>query len=240
MDAALIPGVDRALIEDVRVSLRAVADPARAPAMQRYMKSSMPFYGVSLTPIGAVVREVDARHPLDTFEAWRDTLLTLWRDATHREERYVALGLASRPRYRRFRTPAALPIYEEFIVTGAWWDHVDGTAKLVRDLVRDHHDELAQHMRDWAHGDDVWKRRVAIISQLGLRARTDWPLLEGCIEANLEGDGREGKRPFWIRKAIGWALRDYARTDPDRVRAYVAACGPRLSGLSRREALKHL
>lgn len=240
MNASPAPHADQALIDDVRASLRAVADPARAPAMERYMKSAMPFLGVSLTPIGTVVREVDARHPLATFEVWRDTLLALWRGATHREERYVALGLASRPRYRRFRTLAALPLYEEFIVTGAWWDHVDGTAKLVRDLVRDDHDEMVPRMQDWARSDDVWKRRAAIISQLGLKARTDWPLLVECIEANLEGPGRDGRQPFWIRKAIGWALRDYARTDPECVRAYVEERGARLSGLSRREALKHL
>lgn len=209
--------------------------------MQRYMKSAMPFYGVPSPRMRAVAREVDARHPLATFEEWRETLLTLWRDATHREERYAALELAGRPRYRPYRTREALPLYEELVVSGAWWDLVDGTAHFVRDLVRDDHDWMAVRMREWSVDSDVWKRRVSIISQLGLKDRTDWPLLQDCVEPNLEDRAANGKgQVFWIRKAIGWALRDYARTEPERVRAYVEGCGARLSSLSRREAMKHL
>ena len=222
----------------MRAALSAAADPDRAPKMQAYMKSAMPYYGVPSTPVRAIVRAADAAHPLPTFEAWRDTVLALWREATHREERYVALELAGRPRYRAFRTRQALPLYEEFVVTGAWWDLVDATAHLLRDLVRDDHDWMAARMREWSEDSDLWKRRASIISQLGLKAATDWPLLRDCIEFNLED--RPGSHVFWIRKAIGWALRDYARTAPEAVRTYVDALGPRLSPLSRREALKHL
>lgn len=209
--------------------------------MQRYMKSAMPYYGVPSPLMRSIAREVDARHPLPSFEAWHDSLLALWRGAAHREERYVVLELAGRPRYRPFRTREALPLYEELVVSGAWWDLVDGTAHFVRDLVRDDHDWTAARMREWAVDADVWKRRVSIISQLGLKDRTDWALLEDCIKPNLEDRAANGKgQVFWIRKAIGWALRDYARTDPERVRAYVEGRGSRLSGLSRREAMKHL
>jgi 3-methyladenine DNA glycosylase AlkD len=73
-----------------------------------------------------------------------------------------------------------------------------------------------------------------VICQLGLRADTDVALLRHAIDANVDDE------TFWLRKAIGWALRDYARADPDWVRAEVRRHGDRLSGLSRREALKHL
>jgi 3-methyladenine DNA glycosylase AlkD len=89
-------------------------------------------------------------------------------------------------------------------------------------------------MRAWAESDDLWLRRSSIISQLTFAERTDTALLLECIEPNL------ADRSFWIRKAIGWALRQYARTDPQWVRATVAGFGDRMSGLSRREATKHL
>ena len=89
-------------------------------------------------------------------------------------------------------------------------------------------------MREWATDDDRWLRRTAVICQVGAKDRTDLDLLSHAIEANLDD------RDFFLRKAIGWALRQHARTDPDWVRAFVAAHDDRLSGLSRREALKHL
>ena len=91
---------------------------------------------------------------------------------------------------------------------------------------------------DWATGDDLWLRRIAIICQLQRRTSTDLELLSHAIDSNLEGS-RHGSE-FFIRKAIGWALRQHARVDPDWVKAFVETRGSRLSGLSRREALKHL
>ncbi len=202
--------------------------------MRAYMKSELPFFGVPSTPTRLIARQALDRHPLPTFEAWRDTVLALWREATHREERYLALEIAAHRRHRGFRTRDALPLYEELIVTGAWWDLVDGVAHMLRDLVREDHDWMAARMREWARAADEWKRRAAIISQLGLRSSTDMVLLRACVEPNL------GDSSFWIRKAIGWALREYAKTAPDVVRAYVEELGPRLSPLSRREAMKHL
>jgi 3-methyladenine DNA glycosylase AlkD len=89
-------------------------------------------------------------------------------------------------------------------------------------------------VRRWATEEDLWLRRSAIISQLGFKDRTDSTLLRDTIDPNVSDTS------FWIRKAIGWALRQYARTDPEWVRALVGSYGDRLSGLSRREALKHL
>ena len=86
----------------------------------------------------------------------------------------------------------------------------------------------------WAVDGDPWLRRTAVLCQLRHRADTDVDLLRTAIEANVDD------RSFWLRKAIGWALREYAKTDPAWVRAEVTRLGERLSGLSRREALKFL
>ena len=213
------------------MELRRVADPAKAPDMQAYMKSELPFHGVQAPVLKRVVREALAEFRLRTAEEWRGAVLTLWREATHREERYAALGIAGDRRYREYRTRAALPLYEELVVTGAWWDYVDWIAKLVAELFDDDPAEMAAAMRAWSRHADLWKRRVSIISQLPRKRATDLELLYDCIEANL------ADRNFFIRKAIGWALREYSKVDAAEVRRYVETQDG-LSPLSRREALK--
>src|SRR5262245_54776796 len=129
-------GASRALVADLHASLGALADPARAPAMQRYMKSSIPYLGLPTPPLPRTCRAVFARHPLDGLDVWRDTVLALWRRATHREHRYAAIELASDRRYLTLQTGRAIPMYEEMIVTGAWWDYVDAIAHRLGDVLR--------------------------------------------------------------------------------------------------------
>lgn len=93
---------------------------------------------------------------------------------------------------------------------------------------------MTRLMLEWAVDTDMWKRRSAIICQLGAKAETDLDLLEAAIVPSL------GSKEFFLRKAIGWALRQYARTDPAWVARYVAVHETELSPLSRREALKHI
>ncbi|MEA2645235.1 MAG: hypothetical protein QOE92_318 [Chloroflexota bacterium] len=224
-----------ALVEAVRKQLQARADPVRAAGQQAYMKSSMPYRGVVSAGVREVARAVLAAHPLTGFDDWRDTLLALWRDATHREERYVALALAGDRRHLVHQVPAALPMYEEMVVTGAWWDYVDDIAvHRLGPMLVSHPRRLKPLMRRWSREPDMWKRRSAIICQVSRQVPTEFDLLVECIEPNL------ADRDFFIRKAIGWALRAEAWSNPDAVRAYVDANQERLSGLSRREAIKNL
>ncbi|MHB1011144.1 MAG: DNA alkylation repair protein, partial [Propionibacteriaceae bacterium] len=124
---------------------------------------------------------------------------------------------------------------EHLISTGAWWDLVDVVASdLVGPVLLKYRRKTTPLIRDWATGDDLWLRRAAVLSQLKHAAETDLDLLTYVVEANVDDTS------FWLRKAIGWALRQYGRTDPEWVRREVDVLGPRLSGLSRREALKHL
>jgi 3-methyladenine DNA glycosylase AlkD len=227
---------DRALVDAVRRRLRAAADPAKAPGMQAYMKSAMPYLGVQAPAQRRIFRAVFADHPVGSFTTWRATVLALWREAGHREERYAAIALACDRRYRAHRTSmAALPLYQELIVTGAWWDLVDPVAtRPVAELLAEHRAATAAALLAWSRAPDRWLRRAAIICQVNAKAATDLTLLYGCIEPNL------AERDFFIRKAIGWALRAYAWTEPDEVVRYVRANEPRLAALSRREALKNL
>lgn len=224
-----------ALIRALRRALRAAADPAKAPAMQAYMKSEMPYLGVQAVPLRQAVKPVLAARRLDSFEEWRDTLLELWRDARYREERYAAIELAGHPAYRSFQTMDALPLYEEMIVSGAWWDLVDSLAShQIGGLLRSYPTKMKPALRAWASCADVWKRRAAILAQLGFKRDTDLDFLFACIRPSL-------RRPeFFLRKAIGWALREHAKTDARAVIEYVQRHEARLSPLTRREALRHV
>lgn len=227
--------IHRALIRDVLKRLAAAADPDRAPGMQAYMKSSMPYLGVASTPLKAITRELFKEHALETYEAWEATILELWRKAKHREVRYAAIMLSDVKRYKTFRTMDALPMYEEMIVEGAWWDYVDFLATHgLGDLMRASPAKMKKAMRAWSKSKDMWKQRSAILCQLKLKSELDLALLYECIEQAIDS------KEFFLRKAIGWALRDLAWRDPDEVLRYVKKNEARLSGLSKREALKNI
>jgi 3-methyladenine DNA glycosylase AlkD len=224
----------KALLRELRAELRRHADPVRAEPMQRYMKSSMRYHGVAAPDLRAICRDVFTRHSLGNAADWREAVLTLWRDAKRREERYAAIALSGWRAYKVHRTLDTLPMLEEMIVDGAWWDFVDPLAThRLRELLSLHPKAMSRTMRAWSRDANLWKRRSAILCQVGRKRDTDLDLLYDCIEPNL------ADKEFFIRKAIGWALRDYAWHDLDAVERWVTANESRLSGLSRREALKN-
>ncbi len=236
MTSLPLPYADRDLVAAMRRALEERADAERAPQMQRYMKSEMPYHGVPSPAVKASCREVFAEHPLADYSAWRDTVLAMFRDASHREAWYCAVALAE---YRKYRAHArrreSLALYEELVTGSAWWDVVDTVAShLLGPLHAEHPGWMAEQMRAWATDADIWKRRSAILSQLARKDEADLALLYDCIAPNMDD------REFFIRKAIGWALRQVAWRDPDEVVRYVEAHRERLSPLSKREALKNV
>jgi 3-methyladenine DNA glycosylase AlkD len=135
----------------------------------------------------------------------------------------------------RWQDVDTLALYRHLVVSGAWWDVVDEIAQhLVGACLLADRTRVTEVMRGWAVADDLWLRRTAVICQISHGDEVDEDLLAFAIERNLDDTS------FWLRKAIGWALRQHARVDPAWVRGYVDQLGGRLSGLSRREALKHL
>jgi 3-methyladenine DNA glycosylase AlkD len=223
---------DVQLIASVRAALRRAAQPDQAEAMRAYMKSAMPYLGVRVPVMRALTRAEARERPFHVAGDVADTALELWRSADYREERYAAIALLATPAARRLRQPALLPVIQEMVVTGAWWDYVDELAHRAGELLLGWPAVVRPVIVAWTRSDDHWLRRVSIIGQVGMRDRVDVELLTAAIEASA------GDADFFLRKAIGWALRDYARTDPAWVRSFVAA--RELSPLSRREALKHL
>ena len=227
-------GVANRLQARVRVTLETEAFPERALQQQAYMKSEMPYFGLSVPRCRRIAHEVLRDFPPQNSHAWVTSILLLWRDATHREERYVAIELLLHKKFAHWLVPDQLPVFEEMVVTGAWWDYVDALAArgagtmLVNDPV-----PTKRVLYKWAKAQNIWKRRVAILAQLKSKTNTDVDLLSECIKPSI------GHSEFFLRKGLGWALREYSKTDPDWVREFVEK-HPDLSGLSRREALKHI
>ncbi|HSK57256.1 MAG TPA: DNA alkylation repair protein [Jiangellales bacterium] len=223
------------LVRRVRFGLEAVAEPSRSAPMQAYMKSTMPFLGVPRPLRAKVEREVLGACVLPDRAGWERAVRALWYGAAHREERYVAVTLTGWRPYRRWLDPAAVPLLEELVVDGAWWDYVDElSTRRLGPVLRAEPPVMAPVVRAWSRDEDRWKRRAAVICQVGAKDQVDIRLLEDCVVANLDDPD------FFLRKGIGWALRDAARSRPGWVRTFVEVHRDRLSPLSRREALRHL
>ena len=194
------------------------------------MKSAMPFRGIALPEVRRIARGAVAETgPHDTATVL--ALVTeLWDGARHREDRYAALEILGLPRHRKACDAGVLVLVGRLIVEGAWWDITDELAGLVGHLLP--LPGARATVVSWVDDPDLWLRRCAIICQLRRKDDTDLDLLTFAIERNA------ADKDFFIRKAIGWALRDYGYHDPGWVLAFVDS--HELAPLSRREATRRL
>jgi 3-methyladenine DNA glycosylase AlkD len=230
----LIPSSEmKSLLATLRKEFVKVGSPQRAPQMQSYMKSEMPYHGVSMPDVRKICKKVFDESQI-TKENWEKTVLYIWQNAKYREERYSAQILCAHKKVQDFQTPETLNLYEEMITSGAWWDHVDDLSCRVGDLLLKYPKKMKKEMLVWSKSSNMWKRRTSIICQRTFKSKTDLQLLYDCIEASLDSE------EFFLRKAIGWGLRSYSWTDPDEIKRYVAENEERLSTLSKREALKRV
>jgi len=216
----------------ITAELRALADPAKAPAMAAYMKTAQPFYGVPTPSRTIILRETRDRFVPADQKSYERNVLALWK-LPYREEQYCAIAYARQ--HPRFITPSALWLYERMIREGAWWDFVDEIAvNLVGTVLKNFRAKTRPTIERWCDDPDMWIRRTALIAHLKHKKETDAAqLFDHCLR-------RSDEREFFIRKAIGWALREYSKTDPRAVGAFLKKNRQRLSNLSYAEASKHL
>ncbi len=207
-------------------ALEARAHPERAPGMAAYMKDQFAFLGIASPERRSAQKEALGDWKAPSAEDLAAFARACWaRD--EREYQYAACDTLVRHVMRL--GPDALDVAEQLITTKPWWDTVDVLASRVVGPVAER-----PVIERWLVSGDLWLERTAILHQLGYGDRTDADFLfRSCLT-------HAASTEFFLRKAIGWALRQYARTDPEAVRAFVAAHADELSGLSRREALKHL
>lgn len=212
-------------IDDIRATLLPLADPGRATAMRAYMRERFTFLGIATPARRAAIRPVLKHLPQNV--SLISLAQALW-GLPEREYHYAALDMLAM--HWKQLQPADIPALMTLAQSNAWWDSIDGMAGIISDVLRHQHDYMDSAI---AH-HDFWIRRIALLHQLGWRNKTDVDrLFEYCLSQAHE-------KEFFIQKAIGWALRDYARQAPDAVRAFTAHHKNRLAPHSYREANKHL
>lgn len=215
------------IVRFVQKELKKKADPGKAVEMAAYMKTQMPFYGVQKPDREPIVKILKQNHKPQSLAEYEDVVLSLW-NLPYREEKYISLNYADA--FIKIATPKTVKLFERLVREGAWWDFVDVIAShLIGHIYQKNRDELNPIMDRWIKDDDFWIRRTAILSQLRHKKETDGErLFDYCLRCVDE-------KEFFIRKAIGWALREYSYTDPQAVKKFLLANKDRLSTLSFRE-----
>jgi 3-methyladenine DNA glycosylase AlkD len=206
-------------------------DPSAAAPMAAYMRGQFPFLGIPTRARRELSRRVVDGVGTPTEAVLTEVSLACW-GLPEREYQYFASDWLRR--HARVLSAAFLATARTLVTTRSWWDTVDALAAHVVGPVVARHPATVSTMDEWAASSDLWLARTAILHQLRYAERTDADrLFRYCVS-------RAGDRDFFVRKAIGWALREHGRTSPEEVRRFVAAQGGHLSPLSVREALKHL
>ena len=212
-------------------SFEAAADPVKAVAMRAYMKDVAPFLGLTTPVRRTLSRTVLAGTPRPDERDCSAIALRCWA-LPEREYRYFAVDLLHRNAVRL--SSAFLPVVRRLMTTAPWWDTVDPLAAHVVGPLVARHPGLVADMDRWIAGDDLWLARAALLHQLRYKEQTDSErLFTYCVR-------QSGHTDFFIRKAIGWCLREYAKTDPDAVRAFLTRERGRFAPLTVREALKNI
>jgi 3-methyladenine DNA glycosylase AlkD len=204
------------------------ADPETAGPMANYMRDQFPFLGLKSGQRQALFKQFLAEYGLPQLPEFKAMVLDLWQ-LPHREYQYTAQDLWHR--LRKQLTPEFVDLLEYLITNKSWWDTVDGLASHgAGDLFKRFPQTGTESVQRWRHADNFWLRRTTLLFQLGYKGDTDKGLLFSLIQDNLES------KEFFIQKAIGWALREYSKSNPAAVRHFVAHTP--LAPLSEREALK--
>ncbi|MGW2704812.1 DNA alkylation repair protein [Streptomyces sp. NPDC001340] len=219
------------VLERLTATYAAAADPARAAAMRAYMKDVAPFLGIPTPDRRTLSRTVLAGTPRPDEADCIAIALRCWL-LPEREYHYFAVDYLRRHAARC--TSAFLPVARHLITTVSWWDTVDLLAAHVVGALVAADPGLTADMDAWITDDDLWVARTALLHQLRYKERTDTDrLFAYCLL-------QSGHPDFFVRKAIGWCLREYAKTDAESVRGFLERERSRFAPLTVREALKNI
>ena len=215
-------------VEKLLENLKAVAKPDDAVAMKAYMKNKFEFLGVK-TPVRRKLSKIFFKQQTDSVIDW--VFINESWDNPYRELQYAALDYLEIR--KKLLTPSDLPRLKKLAQTKSWWDTIDFLDRLVGSIIAQF-PETKEIILVWSRDEDIWLRRLAIDHQLLRKEETDTELLEKILVNNL------GQTEFFINKAIGWALRDYSKTNPDWVRDFIERNRAAMAALSIREGSKYL
>jgi len=205
------------------------ADPAQAAPMKKYMRDQFEYLGIKSPQLKALFRQTIQEQGLPPVQDLDRVIHELW-ELPPREYQYFAISVMERLE-KKLPSPS-IKTLEYMITHKSWWDTVDNISHIVGIHFKRYLDVRERYLATWRSSNDFWLRRTAILFQLDYKNETDFVLLAEIIRENLDS------KEFFINKAIGWSLRQYARTDSEAVRKFVKSTP--LHPLSRREAMKHL
>ncbi len=207
------------------------ADPAKAGPMKKYMRDQYEYLGIKSPQVTALLRGHIKEHGLPPLDKLDTILRELW-SQPQREFQYAAMSLMEK--CEKKVDEDFITTIEYLITTKSWWDTVDALAgHAIGSQFKRFPKVKEKYLKKWRKSDNFWLRRTTLLFQLGYKKETDFDLICELVKENLGSD------EFFINKAIGWALRQYAHTNPAPVKKFVKAT-KELSPLSRREALKNI
>lgn len=218
------------LLRAIRESCTQHADEQRASAQQAYMKSSMPFWGIAKPLLTKLCKPlITAAKPANRHE-YQSTIIHIFTHATHREEWYA--GILYARHWKVYITAESIPTYLEIIRKTQWWDIVDEVATHLVGKSLTTVTSKKDYLLAWIYDDNLWIRRTALLAQLNYKENTDFDLLAQLIRTTAQ------EKEFFIRKAIGWVLRQHSKHNPNQVQHFITQYHHELSPLSVREGLK--
>ncbi|RLQ93436.1 DNA alkylation repair protein [Falsibacillus albus] len=216
-----LPLLEKKLIEQ--------ANTENAPGMEKYMKNHFPFLGIKTPERKQILKDFWKETEIHKAPFDRDFLIAMW-EKDEREYQYIALDYYGK--YIKKRPKTDIDLIKYLLTHKSWWDTVDPLASNFAGPLAKNHPDLKETLKEWAKDDNMWLRRTAILFQLRYKSETDEKFLYETILKNNQS------KEFFIQKAIGWALREYSKTNPDSVRSFIE--GHPLANLSVREGSKYI
>lgn len=217
--------------ENLENAFVAKRNPENAFAMAKYMRNHFSFFGIKTEERRRIFKDICKENNKELIENPREIALILY-SKPERELHYCAIEILIKQLKGNYKKDD-IQLIEKLIITNAWWDSVDTIAKyILGEYLLERPLETEKVIQRFSNSDNMWLNRSAILFQLGYKQKTNFEILKSECEKHKKSN------EFFIQKAIGWALREYAKTDPEAVRNFVASAD--LKTLSKKEALKNM
>ncbi len=205
-------------------------NPEVAHGQQAYMKSAMPYWGIKTPERKNICSEIFKKYTPISNNEYKNTVLELFDNASRREEWYASVAFALR--FKKYIQFENINLYLYLVTQSQWWDVVDAVASNLIGPAMYNHPHLEQNLQKWIRDENMWIRRTALLTQLNYKSDTNFGLLTHLIlQVSHE-------KEFFIRKAIGWVLREYSKINPEPVQLFIENNADSLSPLSVREGMK--
>jgi len=218
-------------IEDLEKAFAKKNNPENAFAMAKYMKNLFSFFGIKTDERRQIFKEICNVHKEEISANPREIALKLY-SKPERELQYCAIEILMKQLKENYKKED-IQLIEKLIITNSWWDSVDTIAKnILGEYLLEHPLETKKVIERFSNSENMWLNRSAILFQLGYKQKTNFFLLKSECEKH------KNSNEFFIQKAIGWALREYGKTNPEAVQNFVA--NTNLKTLSKKEALKNI